>query len=515
MDTADRSQFLQILHSRRDAIAERWHKAIVWNGIVPFSRREVRQRLAELTEQVIKLLLAEPFEPGRAESVGASLARLHYVQPETLGKTQEILARGLLEGVPADQAATLQSRLTALLGWMAAGFFRQARETILAEHEQIYRALITEHERWEQVLHDSEARYRVISELISNFAYALGVEPDGTIVYEWVTDSFADLTGFTPDEVTARGGWPSVVHPDDRSIASEHLQMLISGQPDIREFRIVAKGGRVRWVRDYGRPIRDEQGGRVVRIIGAAQDITESRQMEQYLLRTERLAAVGRVAAALAHELNNPLQAIRSNLELVLDFEPEPGARKEYLEVVRQEVECLAEVTQRVLDFAQPPNDTRYSISMASLVQRALALVGQQLRQARVEVTTDLPPDLPRVYGAPNQIVQVLLNLIINAIEAMPDGGHLQVAARTDGERLALSLTNDGPPVPPEYVGYIFDAFFSTKPGGTGLGLAISDSIVRKHGGTISVKNLSDGRGVKFSMTLPTSHTVRRREVVS
>jgi len=515
MDAVDRSRLQQILYDRRDALAEDWHQAILWTGIVPFSRAEVRRRLAELTEQTIALLLAEPFEPGQAESIGASLARLHYVQPETLGKTQEILAHLLLEGLPADQAAALQSRLTAFLGWMAAGFFQQARETILNEHEQIYRALIAEHEQWEQALCDSEARYRAVSELISNFAYALGIEPDGTIVYEWVTDSFTDVTGFTSEEVTARGGWPSVVHPDDRSTASKHLQMLLSGQSDVSEFRLVTKGGEVRWVRDYGRPIRDEQGGCVVRIIGAAQDITDNRQMEQYLLRTERLAAMGRVAAALAHELNNPLQAIRSNLELALEFEPVSEAREEYLDIVRQEVGRLTGIARRVLDFAQPPNDTRYSIDVASLVERTLILVGQQLRRSSVEVTTDLPTDLPPVYGVPSQILQVLLNLTINAIEAMPDGGHLYVAARVHGDMLVLSLVNDGPPIPPEYLGYIFDAFFSTKPGGTGLGLAISDSIVRKHGGTISVKNLRQGRGVKFSVTLPAFHAVKRQEVVS
>jgi signal transduction histidine kinase len=130
-------------------------------------------------------------------------------------------------------------------------------------------------------------------------------------------------------------------------------------------------------------------------------------------------------------------------------------------------------------------------------------------------VTTDFPPGLPAVYVAPNQIVQVLLNLVINAIEAMPGGGHVHVAARVDGDVLVLSLTNDGPPIPPEYVGYVFDAFFTTKPGGTGLGLAISDSIVRNHGGTIRVENLSGDQGVTFKVTLPTSRTVKRKRGVA
>ena len=238
-------------------------------------------------------------------------------------------------------------------------------------------------------------------------------------------------------------------------------------------------------------------------LLTVAVDITERKQMEQMLARAERLAAVGRFAAGLAHEINNPLQAICSNLELVMDFDLEPDERERYLHVVRQEIEDLVQITRRALSFARPVDDTRYPVKIASLVKRTLALVEGQLQRAHVQVTTDFPAELPPVFVMPDQVVQVLLNLTINAIEAMPDGGHLHVKACVDGDMLALALTNDGPPIPPEVVEHIFDPFFTTKPAGTGLGLSISYSIVQRHGGTISVENLSGDEGVTFSVTLP------------
>jgi len=515
MNAVDRAQLLQILQGRRDLIADSWHEAIAWSSLNSSSAPEARRHLVGLTDQVIALLLAERFEPLRAEAVGTSLVHHYYPQPETLARTQQTLGSQLLIGLPAEQAAALQPRLAALLAGLAAGFLQHMRKMILAEQERTYRALFAEQKRTEKMLRDSEARYRAISELISNFAYALGVKSDGDVVYEWVTGSFVRLTGFTAEEAIARGGWPSVVHPDDVHIANNHVETLISGSPDISEFRIVTKGGEVRWVRDTGRPVWDEGRERVVRIYGAAQDITASKHMERQLLRAERLTAMGRLASALAHELNNPLQAIRSNLELVLDFDLESGEREQYLQVIRQEIDRLTELTKCVLHFAQLPEDTRCPICFGHLMEQTLTLLDAQLRRARVQVTTDFPADLPPVFVAPNQIIQVLLNLMVNAVEAMPDGGHVHAEAHVDGEMLAVSLTNDGLPIPPAYVERVFDPFFTTKPKGTGLGLAVSYSIVRKHGGTISVHNLKGDRGVTFAVKLPTSRTVKGQKVAA
>lgn len=258
-------------------------------------------------------------------------------------------------------------------------------------------------------------------------------------------------------------------------------------------------------------PVLDAQGNTVYIVI-FAQDITERRRAEQRAAHAERLAALGRLGAALAHEINNPLQGIQSNLELVAGFDLPPEERQECLALMRQELERLTDLTARLLRLARPATDTRYAVPVPQLVQRALALVGGRLHQAHVQVTTDLPADGLMIFAAADQIVQVLLNLILNAIEAMPNGGHLHITSRADGDMVALTLTNDGPAIPPEHLEHLFEPFFTTKPGGTGLGLSLSHSVVEQHGGTIRVNNLEGGRGVAFTITLPSASRSHRSE---
>jgi len=162
MNSAERSQLQQVLYGRRHAIADGWYKAITRTGLALHSVAEVRQRLVGLTEEAIALLLAEPFERGRAEAIGASLAGLHYVEPDALSQTQEVLAQQFIEGLSADQVVALQPRLAELLGGLAAGFFEQARETILSEQEQTRAALTAALQQTQEALqkayHEVEQR---------------------------------------------------------------------------------------------------------------------------------------------------------------------------------------------------------------------------------------------------------------------------------------------------------------------------------------------------------------------
>jgi PAS domain S-box-containing protein len=315
--------------------------------------------------------------------------------------------------------------------------------------------------------------------------------------------AFERLTGRRSAEVV--GASLDILFPDDRrDEALDHIHRALAGERwEVVELPILATDGTVKTVLWNSANVYAADGATVVATIAQGQDITERLRADEVLRRTERLAAMGRLAAALAHEINNPLQAIRSNLELVLDFDLALEERDQYLEVCSQEIERLTDIAQRVLSFARPNEDFRRPVSIADLTRQTLVLVGKQLQHTNVQVTTAFPADLPRVWVAPDQIVQVLLNILINATEVMPRGGHVQVEARASQEMLLLTLSNDGPPIPPEHLGHIFDPFFSTKPDGTGLGLSISYSILQGHGGDIRVENLNGGRGVRFTITLP------------
>ncbi len=360
-------------------------------------------------------------------------------------------------------------------------------------------AVAIENARLYEALRESEARYRAVSELASDFAYAIRVDPDGTIEFDWVTEAFTHITGFTTDEVDERGGWQSVIYPDDLPMVLGYLEERLSGRQNVAEYRILTKDGSVRWLRDYGRPELDEDRGCVVCIYGAARDITERKHM----IRTERLTAMGHMAAALTHEIKSPLQAIGDHLKLALDPALAPDEREERLRACQQEIEQLAEIAEPVLGLAQPLEDVRRPVAVAELLQQALALLERSLQRANIETTIDFPDDLSPVVVVPDQIVQALLNLIINAIEAMPEGGRVHIAARQDADAAVLTLTNDGPPIPSEHVAYVFDPFFTTKSGDAGLGLYISQNIIEDHGGTIGVENIQKDQGVVFTVTLP------------
>jgi len=274
------------------------------------------------------------------------------------------------------------------------------------------------------------------------------------------------------------------------------------------ETQMRRQDGKLIWVRQYAHIVRDADG-RVVYYEGILNDISRRKQMERDMLRIERFAAMGHIVAALAHEVKNPLQAIESNLEVALTYPLEPDEREESLRTCLREVEKLVNITQRVLGLTRTEREPFEPTSVVQVVQDTLRLLDEPLRKALIRVITDLPPDLPLLFGSPQQIGQVLLNLVINAVEAMPQGGVLRIAASLEPaleagkESLSLTLSNDGPPIPPEHIEKVFDPLFTTKPGGSGLGLFVAHNIIQQHGGALHVENLEGGQGVVFTLTLP------------
>jgi signal transduction histidine kinase len=233
-------------------------------------------------------------------------------------------------------------------------------------------------------------------------------------------------------------------------------------------------------------------------------ELNERKRIEQYIIRTERLAAMGRITATLAHEIKNPLQAIRSHLDLVLDFPLSSEERQSSLLICSQEVDHLTEIIERTLSFVRP-GEERLPIptSLPKLLTRALNLASKSLEHANIQIKNYVTEALPRAVVQADQITQVLLNLFINSVEAMPIGGTVEINAFAEKEAVVLTFSNDGPPIPEEHIEHIFDPFFTTKPTNTGLGLYVSYLIVEQHGGNIEVKNMCENQGVCFTIRLP------------
>ncbi len=374
---------------------------------------------------------------------------------------------------------------------------------------------IHEREQAEAALRESEERYHIVSDIISDVAYAFEITPAGELKREWITGAFDRFNGLLASSESPDTHWQQWIHPDDVAELHAALDTLISGKPAITELRLQLPDGHICWLNTRNHPVWDEDARRVVRIIGAAQDVTEQKKMEQLMLRTERLAAMGHITGTLAHEIKNPLQAIQNNLELLIDFPLEPDERGDALKISHREVERLIEITRRILSFTQPNKATYQEIALRDHVRQTADLVKQSAQKAAVEITIDISADLPPVFGAVEQIDQVLLNLILNAIEAMPDGGLLTITAQEIDGYVSLTLTNTGPPIPPHHLTHIFEPFFTTKPTGAGLGLFISHYIVQQHEGTLSAANLPDDQGVAFELLLPRADPASKKERIA
>jgi signal transduction histidine kinase len=234
-------------------------------------------------------------------------------------------------------------------------------------------------------------------------------------------------------------------------------------------------------LRDYVRQIEDSQ---------------------QALLRAEKMAAAGRLTASIAHEVNNPLQSVQNCLHLAGREDLPAEKRKEYFDLAQSELERLMKTMQRMLDFYRPGSAKVEQVDILDLLQHVLSLTSQQLRQRQIEVQADLPESLPAVYAVSGQIQQIFFNLILNALDAMPAGGKLNIRAREFERGVEILVQDTGPGIPENRRNDIFEPFFSTKEGGTGLGLTVSYNIVTAHGGTLDLVNENEP-GACFRLFLP------------
>ncbi len=284
-----------------------------------------------------------------------------------------------------------------------------------------------------------------------------------------------------------------------RSLISEGLQT--EGAVTREKISVSLPHG-VEVFRVHAFPLRG-RGLSAKEILVIGEMITHYQQILDDAERTERLAAIGRVAASLAHEVNNPLQALRSHLELIRSYPLSEEEREQSFRILEREVERLDETTRRVLGFARPAPDILQPVSITGILEQALALSKNSLRNQRVEIITTFPEDLPPVMAAAGQLIQVFLNIILNALHAMKGQGRLDIRVRSLGDRAEVIFVNDGPPIPSDYLARIFDPFFTTRPEGTGLGLSISHAILQRHHGTIHAGNLPHRKGVEFIITLP------------
>ncbi len=229
---------------------------------------------------------------------------------------------------------------------------------------------------------------------------------------------------------------------------------------------------------------------------------TQLQKSFEQLRRADRLSALGELSAGLAHEIRNPLGSIEGAVEILDRRDLADDSRHEFVEMASREVKRLKGLLNHFLEFARPQPPRVVASDIGLLLESVAKLALETARMAQVKILVDAAQDLPQVSVDPEQIRQVLLNLTINATQAMTQGGQIKLRAVADGEDVRIEVEDEGVGIPTEDVERVFDPFFTTRSSGTGLGLSIAYQIVNQHGGHISARRNQD-RGMTFTVTLP------------
>ena len=348
----------------------------------------------------------------------------------------------------------------------------------------VFRDVTDEHFRNEQTL----------NALFDSLPVAITVVEPGSQALVKVNAAFCSLVGRTVDEVI--GARPPYPWWDPGSEPDQEV-----GTTAERVFRL--PDGRPRPVEVSTRAVVGEDGGTVL-LLALIKDTSDDRRMQQQLVQSGKLAAIGELAAGVAHEINNPLFAILGLTEFLLK-ESEPGSKAhQRLELIQQTGLEIKEIVRALLEFARENAEERHEVALDDVVRSTVDLVRRTNAHKGVELIDSYEDAGALVIASPNQLKQIFLNLIANARQAMPNGGTVTVDVRTEGGYAIATVGDDGPGIEPDVVSRIFEPFFTTKrnSGGTGLGLSVSLGIAEAHGGALTVQS-ETGRGSEFTLRLP------------
>jgi PAS domain S-box-containing protein len=330
---------------------------------------------------------------------------------------------------------------------------------------------------------------------------------DSSARYTFVSPRCREVLGYDLQE-TEQMDLGGRTHAEDLPALMSLYGDMIAGRQNFAslEVRVRHKQGDWRRVRFNFSPLSDETG-RIDGVVLSGRDVTDLKRLEEQLIQAEKLAAMGQMLAGVAHELNNPLTAILGVTELLSERQGVDEATKRQLELTHRQARRAARIVQNLLEFSRPASPQKKTLDVNSLIERTIQLHEHSLRRNNVAVDFHPEPGMPGVIGDGNQLIQVFLNLVTNAEQAIRevrDTGRIQIRLAQSVSRLSITVQDDGVGIRPEALPRIFDPFYTTKRpgGGTGLGLSICMSIVREHGGSIEAEALPGG-GSAFTVFLP------------
>jgi PAS domain S-box-containing protein len=359
---------------------------------------------------------------------------------------------------------------------------------------------ITARKQAEAEAQASQQQFQQLAEAIDEVIWMIDAR-SGQRLY--VSPAYEKVWGRPAAELWASSdAWISAIHPDDR----ERVVRTFRGdEPRVtydERYRIVRPDGSIRTIRDKAFPIRDERG-EVTRLAGIAQDITDVLAVAEKLQQSQKLESIGLLAGGVAHDFNNILCAITANAEMLSEEIANNDPRREWVSEIQLAAERASGLTRQLLQFSRKQNVTPVVLDLSKTVDEARRMLRRMLGED-IALRVSLDPDAGQVLADPGQIVQVLMNLCVNARDAMGAGGSISIETRGEKGAVALIVRDTGPGMPDDVKARVFEPFFTTKPvgKGTGLGLAVVHGIVEQAGGSIELES-ELGKGTSFRIRLP------------
>jgi PAS domain S-box-containing protein len=350
-------------------------------------------------------------------------------------------------------------------------------------------------------LRQEEEKLRLIADFTYDWEYWIG--PDGIIIYN--SPACERITGYgAKDIIDDPELLIRIVHPDDAQKVMDHYEeeKISSASLEV-EFRIIVEGKGEVWIDHACQAVFGDDKRPLGRRV-SNRESTNRKSTEQALIRSERLAVVGRLLASLAHEINNPLQAISSCVDLISEYSLSEEETQQNLKSIQDEINRLTQISRRILDFSRPGKTALVKTDIREVLEHTLNISKKQIEHARIIVQTNIPETIPEVMASADELGQVILNLIINAIESMVNGGKIIISVMVNAPFVEILISDTGKGIPENQLTSIFDPFFSTKAEGSGLGLAVSSKIIERFGGMLTAESQVN-QGSVFKIRLPFS----------
>jgi PAS domain S-box-containing protein len=319
-----------------------------------------------------------------------------------------------------------------------------------------------------------------------------------------MNETYLKKLGLKRRDVVGRFCYEITHHKDKPCSGEKHPcpvdQVKKTGKPSTTTHTHIIQDGQKQFVSMACYPLMED--GELTGVIEVSKDVTKDVEFEKKMMHQEKMVSIGRLSAGVAHEINNPLTTILTSAMLIQeDVAPDSDIHKE-LSIIGNEALRCRKIVKSLLDFARQSKAFTKMESINAVIQESMVLTRKQAKFKDISLKADLAKNLPDLSIDRDQIQQTIINLTLNAIEATPTGGQIQISSRQTHSHIEIRVADTGQGIPADHLGKIFDPFFTTKENGTGLGLAITHGIIEQHGGTITAES-TVGKGTAFIVLFP------------